>query len=156
VNPTLSALLICIMAAALEGALAGSGVRQRLTALRMPRYSPPFTFGLLIGLVYYPSASLFFASFWLRIQSLSRRVWLSRCSSSFSSATRFGASYFFVVAISAPASSPSFPTVLWWPRWSSRSRAFIRSVLRCLCVIALPAVCHVVGLSFVATQHPET
>jgi len=53
VNPTLSALLICIMAAALEGALAGSGVRQRLTALRMPRYSPPFTVWLLIGLVYY-------------------------------------------------------------------------------------------------------
>ncbi len=41
------------MAAALEGALAGSGVRQRLTALRMPRYSPPFTVWLLIGLVYY-------------------------------------------------------------------------------------------------------
>jgi tryptophan-rich sensory protein len=53
VNPTLSALLICIVAAGLEGALAGSGVRQRLAALRMPPYSPSFTVWLLIGLVYY-------------------------------------------------------------------------------------------------------
>ena len=52
-NPTLSALLICTIAAASEGALAGSGVRQRLAALRMPRFSPPFTVWLLIGLVYY-------------------------------------------------------------------------------------------------------
>jgi tryptophan-rich sensory protein len=52
-NPTLSALLICIIAAALEGALAGSGVRQRLAALRMPPYSPTFTVWLLIGVVYY-------------------------------------------------------------------------------------------------------
>jgi len=50
VNPTLSALLICIIAAALEGALAGSGVRQRFAALRMPPYSPPCTVWLLIGL----------------------------------------------------------------------------------------------------------
>jgi tryptophan-rich sensory protein len=53
VNPTLSALLICIVAAALEGALAGGGVRQRLAALRMPPCSPPFAVWLLIGLVYY-------------------------------------------------------------------------------------------------------
>lgn len=52
-NPTLSALVICIAAAALEGALAGSGVRQRLAALRMPPYSPPFSVWLLIGFVYY-------------------------------------------------------------------------------------------------------
>ena len=50
---TLSALLICVAAAALEGALAGGGVRQRLAALRMPPYSPPFAVWLLIGLVYY-------------------------------------------------------------------------------------------------------
>jgi tryptophan-rich sensory protein len=53
VKATLSALLICIAAAALEGALAGSGVRQRLAALRMPPYSPPFVVWLLIGLAYY-------------------------------------------------------------------------------------------------------
>ena len=52
-NPTFSALFICIAAAAAEGALAGSGVRQRLGALRMPPYSPPFEVWLLIGLVYY-------------------------------------------------------------------------------------------------------
>jgi translocator protein len=53
VNPTLLALIICISVAALEGALAGTGVRQRLADLRMPPYSPPFTIWLLIGLVYY-------------------------------------------------------------------------------------------------------
>ena len=50
---TLSALFICIVAAVLEGALAGSGVRERLTALRMPPYSPPFAVWILIGLIYY-------------------------------------------------------------------------------------------------------
>jgi len=53
VNPTLFALLICVIAAALEGALAGSGARERFAALRMPPYSPPFTVWLLIGFVYY-------------------------------------------------------------------------------------------------------
>jgi tryptophan-rich sensory protein len=53
VKATLSALLICIAAAALEGAFAGSGVRQRLAALRMPPYSPPFIVWLVIGLAYY-------------------------------------------------------------------------------------------------------
>jgi tryptophan-rich sensory protein len=52
-NPTVSALLICLAAAALEGVLAGSGVRQRLAVLRMPRFSPPFALWLLIGLAYY-------------------------------------------------------------------------------------------------------
>jgi translocator protein len=52
-NPTLVALIICIAAATAEGALAGNGVRQRLAALRMPRYSPPFVVWLVIGLVYY-------------------------------------------------------------------------------------------------------
>ena len=33
--------------------MAGTGVRQRLAALRMPPYSPPFAVWLLIGLVYY-------------------------------------------------------------------------------------------------------
>ena len=40
-------------AAALEGGLSGSGVRQRLASLRMPPYSPPFAVWLVIGLVYY-------------------------------------------------------------------------------------------------------
>jgi translocator protein len=53
VNATLSALSICLSAAAFEGALAGSGVRQRLAALRMPSYSPPFSVWILIGLIYY-------------------------------------------------------------------------------------------------------
>jgi tryptophan-rich sensory protein len=53
VNTTLLALLICVTAAALEGILAGRGVRQRLASLRMPPYSPPFFLWLLIGLAYY-------------------------------------------------------------------------------------------------------
>jgi tryptophan-rich sensory protein len=53
VNTTVSALIICIVAAALEGALAGSGARQRLTALRMPPCSPSFVVWILIGVAYY-------------------------------------------------------------------------------------------------------
>jgi translocator protein len=52
-STTLLALVICICAATLEGVLAGSGVRQRLAALRMPQYSPPFLLWLLIGAAYY-------------------------------------------------------------------------------------------------------
>ena len=53
VNPTLLALIICLAAATLEGGLAGSGVRQRLAELRMPRYSPPFALWMAIGIAYY-------------------------------------------------------------------------------------------------------
>jgi tryptophan-rich sensory protein len=53
VNPTLLAIIICIAAAALEGLLAGGGVRQRLAQLRMPPYSPPFALWLVIGVAYY-------------------------------------------------------------------------------------------------------
>ena len=52
-NPTLLAIIICIAGAALEGLLAGGGVRQRLAQLRMPPYSPPFALWLLIGAAYY-------------------------------------------------------------------------------------------------------
>ena len=52
-QPALPALLICVAAAGLEGALAGSGVRQRLAQLRMPPYSPPFPLWLVIGFLYY-------------------------------------------------------------------------------------------------------
>lgn len=53
VNPTLLALIICLAAATLEGALAGSGVRQRLAELRLPPYSPPFALWIAIGIAYY-------------------------------------------------------------------------------------------------------
>ncbi|MBA3963769.1 MAG: tryptophan-rich sensory protein [Chthoniobacterales bacterium] len=52
-NPTLLALIICLAAAALEGALAGRAVRQRLAELRMPRYSPSFSLWIVIGVLYY-------------------------------------------------------------------------------------------------------
>jgi translocator protein len=53
VKPTLLALIICLATAALEGALAGRDVRQRLAELRMPPYSPPFALWIAIGVVYY-------------------------------------------------------------------------------------------------------
>jgi tryptophan-rich sensory protein len=52
-NTTVLALMICVAAAALEGALTGSGVRQRLAQLRMPAYSPPFALWLVIGFLFY-------------------------------------------------------------------------------------------------------
>jgi tryptophan-rich sensory protein len=46
-------MIICAAAAVLEGVLAGEGVRQRLTQLRMPPYSPPFALWLVIGFLFY-------------------------------------------------------------------------------------------------------
>lgn len=51
--PAFQALLICVVAAALEGALAGRGVRQRLIELRQPPYAPPLTVWFAIGGIYY-------------------------------------------------------------------------------------------------------
>jgi hypothetical protein len=45
------ALISCVAAAALEGLLAGDGVRQRLAELRMPPYWPPFPVWLVIGAI---------------------------------------------------------------------------------------------------------
>jgi benzodiazapine receptor len=49
----LGALVICVVAAALEGLFAGRGVRRRLAELRQPAHSPPFGAWVLIGLCYY-------------------------------------------------------------------------------------------------------
>lgn len=49
----LGALAICIGGAALEGLLAGRGVKRRLARLRQPRYSPPFVVWVGIGVCYY-------------------------------------------------------------------------------------------------------
>lgn len=51
--PALLALAVCIAAAALEGVLAGRGVRQRFAELRMPRFSPPLAIWIVIGIAYY-------------------------------------------------------------------------------------------------------
>lgn len=48
-----SAAAICLGAAALEGWCAGPGVRRRLEELRQPRFSPPFTAWVAIGIAYY-------------------------------------------------------------------------------------------------------
>jgi tryptophan-rich sensory protein len=52
-SPTLLGVIICVAAAVLEGALAGTGARQRLAQLRMPPYSPPFGLWLVIGSLFY-------------------------------------------------------------------------------------------------------
>jgi tryptophan-rich sensory protein len=50
---TIWAFVICLGAAALEGLLAGGGVRRRLAELLQPRYSPPFGVWVGIGICYY-------------------------------------------------------------------------------------------------------
>jgi translocator protein len=52
-SPTVLGVIICVTAAILEGALAGTGARQRLAQLRMPPYSPPFALWLVIGFLLY-------------------------------------------------------------------------------------------------------
>lgn len=46
-------LVICVAGAGLEGLFAGSGIRERLSSLRMPDYVPPFWAWVIIGVLYY-------------------------------------------------------------------------------------------------------
>ena len=46
-------LVVCILAAALEGVCAGKGVRAYFEELRFPPYSPPLWFWYIIGGLYY-------------------------------------------------------------------------------------------------------
>jgi tryptophan-rich sensory protein len=52
-SSALVALLICAAAAALEGALAGRGIRARFGELCLPRFSPSLSVWFLIGSAYY-------------------------------------------------------------------------------------------------------
>lgn len=52
-QPTLLAVLMCVVAAVLEGWAAGGGVRARFAELRLPRFSPPLAVWVGIGLGYY-------------------------------------------------------------------------------------------------------
>ena len=52
-RPFVNALILCVAAAALEGVLAGRGVRERLAELRLPRYSPPMSVWFVIGGLFY-------------------------------------------------------------------------------------------------------
>lgn len=49
----LFSLGVCVIAAALEGAFAGSGIKQRLAELRAPRYAPPLWGWIIIAIGYY-------------------------------------------------------------------------------------------------------
>jgi tryptophan-rich sensory protein len=54
VNPSVLALVICVVAVALESMLlAGATPRKRLDELRLPPYSPPFALWFGIGAFYY-------------------------------------------------------------------------------------------------------
>jgi benzodiazapine receptor len=46
-------LALCAISAALEGVLAGRGIKQRFAELRLPRYSPPLWGWVVIGASYY-------------------------------------------------------------------------------------------------------
>jgi tryptophan-rich sensory protein len=52
-NSWVWALAVCLFAAALEGVLAGTGVKQRFSELSLPRHSPPLWAWAIIGLSYY-------------------------------------------------------------------------------------------------------
>jgi tryptophan-rich sensory protein len=52
-SPAVVAFVICGVAAGLEGALAGRGVRARFVELRLPPYSPSLPAWFLIGGAYY-------------------------------------------------------------------------------------------------------
>lgn len=52
-RPLAWSLAACAVSIALETVLAGSGIRQRLATVRMPRFSPPFWGWVAIGLCYY-------------------------------------------------------------------------------------------------------
>jgi tryptophan-rich sensory protein len=52
-NSLLLTLATCAGAAALEGLLAGRGVQQRFSQLRMPRLAPPLKMWIIIGSAYY-------------------------------------------------------------------------------------------------------
>ncbi|HVF71177.1 MAG TPA: TspO/MBR family protein [Chthoniobacterales bacterium] len=46
-------LVICIIGAVLEGLFAGTEVKQRLAAIRLPKRVPPFWLWVVIGALYY-------------------------------------------------------------------------------------------------------
>ena len=51
--PLICALGICVVSVALEGVFAGSGIKQRLSELRAPRFTPPLWGWIVVGLCYY-------------------------------------------------------------------------------------------------------
>ncbi|MGC2236576.1 MAG: TspO/MBR family protein [Pyrinomonadaceae bacterium] len=53
ISAVLVSLLICVVAAALEGLFAGKGVKAFLADLRSPRFSPPLWVWAIIGVFYY-------------------------------------------------------------------------------------------------------
>ena len=46
-------LSVCTVSVALEGVFAGSGIKQRLAEIRVPRFAPPFWGWIVIGGFYY-------------------------------------------------------------------------------------------------------
>jgi tryptophan-rich sensory protein len=73
-HPVIYSLLICAIAAALEGLFAGSGIRQRLLELRLPRYAPPFWGWIVIGVLYYAICFAVLRRLFLSPTSVSRET----------------------------------------------------------------------------------
>src|SRR5262245_431655 len=68
-------LAVCAAAAALEGACAGSGVRERLREFRTPRVTPPFAVWVAIGVAYYiVCGSILYRLLRMELRSMERTV----------------------------------------------------------------------------------
>ena len=70
--PTAVAALICLLTAAVEGLMAGSGVRAQFAKLKMPRFAPSLAVWSLIGVGQYTIFFLVLRSALVRQSSYSR------------------------------------------------------------------------------------
>jgi hypothetical protein len=70
---------VCAVSIALEGVFAGSGIKQRLAEIRVPRYALPLWGWIVIGAVYYVTALSCFIGFfpWHNRRHCGHRRW--RC-----------------------------------------------------------------------------
>jgi tryptophan-rich sensory protein len=57
-NAAVIAATACAIAATVEGLAAGSGFKQRMAELRIPRFSPPLPVWILVGIGYYAIAGV--------------------------------------------------------------------------------------------------
>jgi translocator protein len=71
-------ILICLLSAAIEGVLAGRGVKQRFAELRFPRYSFPIPLWYVIGVLYYTICFVLLYRL-LGLDNLSNAGWNGAC-----------------------------------------------------------------------------
>jgi tryptophan-rich sensory protein len=73
--PLLSAVAICACAVALEALFAGSGIRQRLAGLRVPRFAPPLWGWVVIGAAYYAICCAVLYRLFSLASAVEQRTW---------------------------------------------------------------------------------